>query len=176
MGGGSAPLGSSESLRQWMEKHGVKARLVHPGAPTPTVTAAAKALGVEPRQVIKTLLFLVDGRPVLVISCGTSKVDRRVLASRFGVGRKRVKLADRETVERLTGYPVGGVPPFGHRERLPAYVQAEVLRQPVVYGGGGSDHAMVEVSPQEIVRLTGAEVLEAGGSQDRQASSGHGQG
>ena len=80
--------------------------------------AAAAALGVAPGQIIKSLLFLVRDEPVLVIASGDTLVDWAVLASRYGIGKKQVKLADAETVLRLIGYPVGGVPPFGHVTRV----------------------------------------------------------
>ena len=84
---------------------------------TPTVPAAAAALGVATAQIIKSLLFMVRDQPVLVIASGETMVDRGILAARFGVGKKQIKLADAETVLRLTGYPAGGVPPSATRRR-----------------------------------------------------------
>ncbi len=151
-----------DDLEQYIREHHIAAHLLRDVGDTPTVLDAARALGVPPEQIIKTLLFLVDGRPVLYITNGPTKVDRRVLARHFGVGRKKVKLADGDTVLRVTGYPPGGVPPFGHATRLPVFVDARVLDLEIVYGGGGDDRTMLRVSPQEIVRVTGANVLSAG--------------
>ena len=106
---------------------------------------AAAALGVEPGQVIKTLLFLVRDAPVLVIASGAAPVDRGILAARFGVGKKQIKLADAETVPRLTGYPVGGVPPFGHPAALPTLLDRAVMAWDAVYGGGGDERTLVRI-------------------------------
>ena len=151
-----------DDLEQYIREHHVAAQLLRDVGDTPTVEDAARALGVPPEHIIKTLLFLVNGRPVLFITNGPSKVDRRVLARHFGVGRKKVKLADAETVLRLTGYPAGGVPPFGHITDLPVLMDARVMALPVVYGGGGDDRTMLKVTPQEIARVTQATLVKTG--------------
>ena len=151
-----------EQLQRFIQEHHIDATLLPDVGDTPTVVDAARALGVSPEQVIKTLVFLVDGKPVVYITNGPEKVDKRVLARHFGVGRKKVKLADGDTVRQLTGYPPGGVPPFGHATRLPVFIDARVLELSVVYGGGGDDRTMLRVSPTEIVRVTGATIIGEG--------------
>lgn len=150
-----------DDLQRYIEEQGIGAHLLHDVGETATVIDAARALGVTPEHIIKTLIFLVDGNPVVYITSGPQRVDSRVLARHFGVGRKKVKLADAETVLRLTGYPAGGVPPFGHRTPMPVLIDARVLSLPIVYGGGGDDHTMVRITPEELVRATGATVLTA---------------
>jgi prolyl-tRNA editing enzyme YbaK/EbsC (Cys-tRNA(Pro) deacylase) len=149
-------------LTRFIADHGIAAELVIPPVETPTVTAAAAALGIEPGQVIKSLLFLVHDEPVLVIASGAAPVDRGVLAARFGVGKKQIKLADAETVARLTGYPVGGVPPFGHPAPLPTLLDRTVLAWDVIYGGGGDERALLRIAPGELARATAAEWIELG--------------
>ena len=139
---------------------------------TPTVPAAAAALGVAPDQIIKTLLFLVEApgeldtppRPVVVISHGEKRVDRGLLAAYWGVGKKRVSLAPAELVLGLLGYPAGGVPPFGHRTAFPVLVDAAILTlrdrfDGIIYAGGGDDHTMLQLTVDELLRVTGAEVV-----------------
>ncbi len=150
-----------DDLQRYIEEQGIDAQLLRDMGETATVIDAARALGVAPEQIIKTLIFLVDGNPVVYITNGPQRVDARVLARHFGVGRKKVKLADAATVLALTGYPAGGVPPFGHRTRMPVLIDARVLSLPVVYGGGGNDRTMVCIAPEELVRATGATVLTA---------------
>jgi prolyl-tRNA editing enzyme YbaK/EbsC (Cys-tRNA(Pro) deacylase) len=101
---------TTADLARFIAEHDIAAALLTTPAGTPTVAAAAAALGVDQRQIIKSLLFLVREEPLLVIASGAALVDRRVLAERFAVGKKQVRLADPATVLRLTGYPVGGVP------------------------------------------------------------------
>ncbi|OQA40874.1 MAG: Cys-tRNA(Pro)/Cys-tRNA(Cys) deacylase YbaK [Chloroflexi bacterium ADurb.Bin325] len=136
---------------------GIAAEIVPMAVETPTVPAAAAALGVQAAQIIKSLLFIVRDAPVLMIASGDAIVDRRVLAERHGVGKKQVKLADAETVLALTGYPVGGVPPFGHRTRVPVLLDVAIRGWDVIYGGGGDDRTLLRVTPDELARATAGE-------------------
>ncbi|HRJ43362.1 MAG: hypothetical protein KJZ86_09170 [Caldilineaceae bacterium] len=118
-------------------------------------------------QIVKTLLFVAEmpeepaGKPV-VISNGESCVEKRPLADRFGVGKKRVKLAPPGVVLGLLGYPAGGVPPFDHRTRLPVLLDVTITRfgeDGLIYGGGGDDRTMLELTVGELVRITQPKVL-----------------
>jgi prolyl-tRNA editing enzyme YbaK/EbsC (Cys-tRNA(Pro) deacylase) len=144
-------------LARFIAEHGIAAELIPMRVETPTVPAAAAALGVAPGQIIKSLLFLVRDEPVLVIASGDAPVDRAALAARFGVGKKQVKLADAETVLRLIGYPAGGVPPFGHTTAVPILLDRTVLAWDAIYGGGGDDHTLLRIAPAELARVTEAE-------------------
>ena len=97
---------------------------------------------------------------MLVIASGETMVDRGSLAARFGVGKKQIKLADAETVLRLTGYPAGGVPPFGHPAPLLTLLDRAVMAWDVVYGGGGDDRTLLRVAPEELARVTDAEWID----------------
>ncbi len=151
---------TTSDLARWMGDRGIEAELIPLPVKTLTVDDAAKALEISPDQIVKSLLFLIDGKPVVAIACGTSHVDRRTIAAHFGVGRKRVKLADAETVLKITGYLVGAVPPFGQRQRLDTLIDHRVLNHPVVYAGGGAIDTLLKVLPSEIVRVTGATELD----------------
>jgi len=150
------PLTPSD-LAAFIAAHHIAAEIVPVAAETPTVPAAAAALGVTTGQIIKSLLFLVRDQPLLVIASGETLVDRGILAARYGVGKKQVKLADAQTVLRLTGYPAGGVPPFGHLTPLPTLLDRDVAAWDVVYGGGGDDHTLLRIAPAELARAAGAE-------------------
>jgi prolyl-tRNA editing enzyme YbaK/EbsC (Cys-tRNA(Pro) deacylase) len=185
------PLNSSD-LQTFMTTHGIAGEILHLSVPTPTVETAARALGVQPEQIVKSILFLVGAGPeawlggvcppprstalpgaspganpvsaltipVLAITCGTAYVERRAIAAHYGVGRKRVKLASPEEVRSISGYEVGAMPPFGHRQPLPTLLDCRVLDLPVVYAGGGDENAMLRLDPQEIVRISGAAVMD----------------
>jgi prolyl-tRNA editing enzyme YbaK/EbsC (Cys-tRNA(Pro) deacylase) len=148
-----------DDLDAFISAHGIEAEFVRPEAPTPTVEAAAEAVGTTPDRIIKSVLFLIRERPVLAIAGGLDPIDQRAIAARFEVGRRQVKLADAAAVERVTGYPVGGVPPFGHPQPVETLIDPDVRAQPVVYGGGGDHQTLIRLSPEEIRRVTGAEVL-----------------
>ncbi|MBK8046012.1 MAG: YbaK/EbsC family protein [Anaerolineales bacterium] len=168
----TTPLRTPADLQSFIDHRSITARLIQGIGETPTVPAAAAALGVEPEQIIKTLLFLIERSgeiesvetPLIVISHGQKRVDKGMLAAYAGVGKKRVTLAPAEVVSDLLGYPAGGVPPFGHRTRLPVLVDATILAlreryAGIVYGGGGDDQTMMELTVDELLNVTGATVL-----------------
>ncbi len=153
---------SPRDLAQFISEQGVEAQLVPMDVETATVAQAAAALGVDPDQIIKTMAFSVRDQVFLVIAAGTHTVDSRVLADRFGVGKKQVKLADAETVRTATGYRAGGVPPIGHLLPLLVLIDRAVIRWSEVYGGGGDDRTLLRIAPSEIARVTHAEWLDVG--------------
>jgi prolyl-tRNA editing enzyme YbaK/EbsC (Cys-tRNA(Pro) deacylase) len=156
---------TSADLGRFVEENGITARLIAELGDTPTVPAAAAALGVSPDAIVKTLLFLVNDpaqketppQPVVVISNGERRVEKKGLAGHFGVGKNQVKLAPPDVVLDELGYPAGGVPPFGHRRRLPVFVDASIRAfadDEVIYGGGGDDRTMLALTVAELIRVT----------------------
>ena len=155
----SEPL-TPKDLQAFMDQAGIAGEILILEVPTPTVEAAAQAVGVPPSQIVKSVLFTLPTESVLTISCGDQLVERRVIADLYGVGRKRVKLATPEMVLQLTGYPVGTVPPFGHREQLRTLVDPRVLVWSEVFAGGGAHNALVQLYPQDILKVTKAEIVD----------------
>ncbi len=147
-----------EDLQQFIDANAITATILPLDAHTATVEDAARVLGVDTIQIIKSLLFLVDGEPLLVINNGTARVDRKQLAGHLGIGRKRVKFASAAQALALTGYVVGSMPPFGHRLPLKTLVDPAVTALDTVYGGGGALDAMLRLTAAELLRVTGAEV------------------
>lgn len=147
-------------LQQFIRAQGIEAAILPMSAHTSTVSDAAEQLGVGTDQVIKSLVFRVEGQALLVINNGTARVDRRKLAGVLGVGRKRVKFADAQQALEITGYVVGSMPPFGHRSQLRTLVDRAVLNQELIYGGGGEIDAMMRLTPEELLRVTAAELVD----------------
>jgi Cys-tRNA(Pro) deacylase len=150
---------SSQDLRSFISQRQIAAEILPMSEDTPTVPDAARALGVSEEQIIKSLVFLVDGRPALVIANGTHKVDDRLVARHFGVGRKKVKMARPEQALEITGYGVGAMPPFGHQTRLPTLVDPGVVAHPEIFGGGGGIDVMLRMASEELLRVTEAEIV-----------------
>ena len=140
----------------WVQERGVAARLVVPGVPTPTVPTAAAALGVPVDAILKSLVFLVHGAPHVAIAGGEDRVRYPALAAAWGVTRRQVRMASPDEALAITGYPVGAMPPFGHRRAFPALVDARCV-QPghTVYAGGGSRRALLELQTDELLRVLG---------------------
>jgi len=149
-----------EDLKAFMAEHHIPGEIVHLDVSTLTVERAAEAVGVRPEQIVKSLLFMVGNSIVLAITCGTTPIEKRVLASRFGVGRKKVVLADADTVLEVTGYPIGGVPPIGHSQNMPAFIDPSVLAYDEVYAGGGGGKTLVRLNPKEILKYSRPEVID----------------
>ncbi|MCI0484638.1 MAG: YbaK/EbsC family protein [candidate division NC10 bacterium] len=151
-------LDGAERVRAWMLERGVPGELIRPGDPTPTVESAAAALGVKPEQVIKSLLFLVDGSPYLVIVRGTARVDTARLLQALGAGEAR--LGKKAEVEAITGFPVGGTPPFGHRQTVPVLIDRGVLDLEEIYAGGGADDVMLRLKVAALLQATHGRLLD----------------
>lgn len=147
-----------DNLRAYLAEQGIPAEVFFPGAPTPTVAAAAQALGVEPDQIVKTVIFLVDGTPFAVFGCGLRRVDPAKLAQRLNISLKKVRLANADEVQNLTGYPVGTVPPLGLKTPMPAFIDPAVQRYDVIYAGGGGINALLKITPADLIRYSRAEV------------------
>ncbi len=155
--GQAKPL-TPDNLQAYLDNFDIEAEIVYPGQPTPTVPAAAEALGVAEDHIVKSVVFLVSERPFVVYANGTRKVDPRKLADRLNVSRKQVKLADADEVLDLTGYVVGTVPPVGLKTQMPAFLDPAIQAFEVVYAGGGGISALLRIAPAELLRVSNAEI------------------
>lgn len=127
-----------------------------PGADRIGLQAAA-ALGVEPHRVLKTLMAEVDGKPVCVVVPSDREVSMKKLAAAFaGKSAAMMRPAD---AERLTGYHVGGISPFGQKKRIPVAIEAAALDEASVYLNGGQRGLQVELDPNDAVRALDAIVV-----------------
>ena len=147
-------------IQVFMDEQDIAGEILRLEVPTPTVDDAAVAVGTQPRQIVKSILFLVEDQPVLAIACGNDRIDRRIIAGIYGVGRKKVKLAGPEIVLDVSGYEVGAMPPFAHRGRIPTLIDRRVLEQPVVYAGGGAENMLLRLSAEDILKVTEAQVMD----------------
>jgi Cys-tRNA(Pro) deacylase len=120
--------------------------------PTSTAEEAAVAVGCELGQIVKTLVFVADGRYVLVLAAGDRRVDPASLARLLGMPRKRLRMATPAEVLAATGFEVGGVPPVGHRQRFDVIVDESLARFATVWAAAGAPNAVFAVEPGELVR------------------------
>jgi Cys-tRNA(Pro) deacylase len=121
---------------------------------TRTAQEAADAIGCQVAQIVKSLLFMVDGQPVMALVSGDNRLDERKLAALRGVGRKQVKRADADTAKEVTGFSIGGVPPFGHKSDLLVYVDLDLTHFNVVWAAAGTPFAVFAITPDELVRAS----------------------
>jgi prolyl-tRNA editing enzyme YbaK/EbsC (Cys-tRNA(Pro) deacylase) len=125
---------------------------------TKTAADAAAAIGVEVGQIVKSLIFAVDGEVVLAYVSGANQLDERKLAA--AAGGAKAKRVDADVVREATGFPIGGVPPFGHARQLRAFVDPELLRYDEVWAAAGTWHDVFPLTPTDLVRASGAEVVD----------------
>lgn len=151
---------NSSDLAHFISTHGIHAEIVHLTVETPTVAAAADAVSVKPEQIVKSVLFMADGSPVLVVTNGLTRVQRKRLADVLGMSRRRVKIATVEQVLAITGYAVGAVPPFGHPAQIPTLLDVGVLAESTIYGGGGENNALMRLSVEELQRVIDGDVVD----------------
>jgi Cys-tRNA(Pro)/Cys-tRNA(Cys) deacylase len=117
---------------------------------------AADALGAPPGEVLKTLMVRVDGKPACVVLASDREVAMKKLAAALGArSAEMMKPAD---AERMTGYRVGGVSPFGQKKRVPTVLDAAAAALPAAFVNGGQRGLQVRLAPAEIVRLLDARV------------------
>jgi len=124
---------------------------------THTAELAAQTLGVAPGQIAKTLVFLADANPVIVVTCGDKKVDTKQLAKTLNV--KKVKFANAELVTVLTGFPPGGVSPLGLTKDLPIYLDQSLYQYDVVYAAAGTANSALPVRPDRLQEITAGSLV-----------------
>ena len=122
-----------------------------------TSQQAADAVGVGVGQIAKSLVFMVDGAPIMVIASGVNRVDERKLATLAG---GKVRRADADTVKKATGYTIGGVPPFGHDTSLRLWIDEDLLGHDLLYAAGGVPERIFPLTPEELLKATGGTVAD----------------
>ena len=124
---------------------------------------AAQALGVQPEVVLKTLLALVDGRPVCVIVPSDQDISMKRLAASFG--GKSAQMMPPADAERITGYRIGGISPFGQSRHLPTVLDARALGHSLVFVNGGQRGLQLRLDPASIVQVLNARTAALGSDQ-----------
>ena len=121
-----------------------------------TAADAAAAIGVDVGQIVKSLIFAVDGEVVLAFVSGANQLDESKLA--VAAGGSSCARVDADTVRSVTGFPIGGVPPFGHATTLTAFVDPDLLTYDEVWAAAGTWHDVFPLRPDDLVRASGATV------------------
>jgi Cys-tRNA(Pro) deacylase len=129
---------------------------------TRTAEDAARAIGVDVGQIVKSLVFDVeddDGhKPVLALVSGSNRLDEAKLAA--AAGAHRARRADADRVRAITGYPIGGVPPFGHPAPVRTFVDPDLLAHDEVWAAGGTPQVVFGLAPGDLVTATDAVVVD----------------
>lgn len=121
---------------------------------TRTAQDAAGAIGCSLGQIVKSLVFLAGGRPVVALVSGSNRLDTSALGRLAG---EPVVKADAEVTRTATGYAIGGVPPFGHSESLAVYVDKDLLGYDVVWAAAGRPDSVFAITPVRLLEISGGE-------------------
>jgi Cys-tRNA(Pro) deacylase len=119
---------------------------------TKTALDAAAAIGVDVGQIVKSLIFAVDGNVVLAYVSGANQLDEKKLAAAAG-GTKCARV-DADVVREATGFPIGGVPPFGHRTHLRVFIDPDLLQYDEVWAAAGTWHDVFGIEPHQLVEAS----------------------
>lgn len=128
-------------------------------ADTSTAEAAAQAVGAPQASIVKSLVFLADGAPMLVLVSGDQRADVKRLRALLGLGKKRLRIAQPAEVLAHTGFEVGGVPPVGHEIPMRTLIDETLGRFETVWAAAGNAQAVFPIAYTELVALTSGEVV-----------------
>lgn len=141
--------GSLERVTGYLAGHGLADRIIHfDEGSTKTSQLAANAVGCELGQIVKSLVFVADGTPVLALVAGDRRGDSDAIAAE--VGASSAKFADADTVRSATGYAIGGVSPFDLPEELTVLIDDSLLRFEDLYTAGGTPQSMVRIERERL--------------------------
>ncbi|MDI6830483.1 MAG: YbaK/EbsC family protein [Actinomycetota bacterium] len=149
---------SSVDVHNFLQNANIPHELSRMPEPTRTAARAAAVLGLQPHQVVKAVLFLADGKPVMALVPGNATVDYSKLKAELGA--RRLRLLNADEVRQLTGYLIGCTPPVALRSEMATYIDLQALREDVVYTGGGEPGMILKIRSYDLVRAADAEVAD----------------
>ena len=123
-----------------------------------TAADAAAALNVDIGRIAKSLVFyaVVSNEPILIIASGRNRVDKDLVGEYLGF---KIKTASPDYCLQVTGYAVGGVPPFSHKLRIRSLLDKDLLRYDTIWASAGTPNSLFPISPQELVSISNAEII-----------------
>ncbi|MEO6256155.1 MAG: YbaK/EbsC family protein, partial [Sphingomicrobium sp.] len=143
---------SLASVRSWLAQHAPNLEIIEVEESTATVDTAAKALGVEPARIAKTLAVRAGNEVFLLVTSGDARLDNAKSKAEFGA---RPRMLGAEETLSLTSHPIGGVCPFGLATALPVYCDISLRPFDTVYPAAGSVNSSVRVTPERLFELVG---------------------
>ena len=149
---------SAQRFQEMLRQRGFAHQVVELPASTRTAKEAAQAVGCQPGQIVKSLVFkgLHTQTPLLVLASGPNRVDERRLSELAG---EPIEKADADFVRQWTGFAVGGVPPLGHKEPVAAFIDETLLRYDTLWAAAGTPHAVFQLTPADLQTMTSGRVV-----------------
>jgi prolyl-tRNA editing enzyme YbaK/EbsC (Cys-tRNA(Pro) deacylase) len=149
---------SAQRVQDALRERGLQLKVVELPSSTRTSAEAAAAVGCDVAQIAKSLIFRTchTDRPVLVIASGANRVNEKRIAELMG---EDICKADADYVRQHTGFAIGGVPPVGHLEQIPTFINEDLFRFDEIWAAAGTPHALFRLSPGDLLRATSGKVI-----------------
>ncbi len=151
---------ATERVITAVQKLGLEIEVTEFDESTRTAVDAANAIGCDVAQIVKSLCFTVQGKPVMALVSGANQLDVKKLAAHFNVGKKQVKRADADTVRQATSFAIGGVAPYGHPQSLPLLIDADLLTFDIVWAAAGTPNTVFPIASADLQSTTGGVVVD----------------
>ena len=152
---------SVQRVMSALAEHGIRVTPTEFTESTRTAEDAAAAIGTTVGQIVKSLVFMHEQQPILLLVSGPNRVDVTAVGKRLGMTLER---ASADQVRAATSFSIGGVAPVGHPTTLPTWIDADLMSYELVWAAAGTPNTVFPISPEELRRISGAHVLEMGGS------------
>lgn len=140
-----------EKVKEFFGKQGLEDRIQEFDVSSATVELAAEALHCEPCRIAKTLSFMVDGNPILIVAAGDTKIDNPKYKAQFGT---KAKMLTPDEVQAMIGHAVGGVCPFAVNDGVTVYLDKSLKRFQTVFPACGSSNSAIELTIEELERFS----------------------
>jgi prolyl-tRNA editing enzyme YbaK/EbsC (Cys-tRNA(Pro) deacylase) len=150
---------SAQKVQRALQGFDLSLQVVELPASTRTAVEAARAIGCEIGQIVKSLVFrtTATGKPVLVLASGVNRVSEVRLGPVFG---ESLKMADAEFVRQYTGFAIGGVPPVGFSQPIETIIDQDLLQYAEIWAAAGTPHAVFCLSPTSLTQITNGRVMQ----------------
>jgi prolyl-tRNA editing enzyme YbaK/EbsC (Cys-tRNA(Pro) deacylase) len=149
---------SAQKIQEILNEFGHNFKVIEFSKSTRTAQEAADRVGCQLGQIVKSMIFKgqVSNKGVLVLTSGANRVDEKLVGQ---YAHEPIGRANPDFVHGITGYAIGGVPPVGHTKPLETYIDEDLLAFPSVWAAAGTPNAVFELSPSDLVKITGGKIL-----------------
>ncbi len=143
---------SAQSVQEALQKKGINAQVLELPASTRTAEEAAKAIGCQVAQIVKSLIFRTKDShlPILVLASGINRVNEKTIAKALG---EEIMKADADFTREATGFAIGGIPPLGHRQQIETFIDEDLLQFKEVWAAAGTPHAVFNLDSAALAGL-----------------------
>jgi len=148
----------TNKIKEILEKFSVQTEILEFSESTKTSEEAAKAIGCSVGQIAKSIIFKgkTSEKPILVIASGINRVNEKKIAEIIGEG---IEKANANFVREKTGFVIGGVPPFGHKEKILTFIDEDLMKYEFIWAAAGTPNSVFKIKPEELVKITKGSII-----------------